>query len=179
MSEDSGDELNLRHFHCSRTQRRCDHRDVHNRKNCTCGMKTTLSKNWNTPTSKNRIRGTSMKFVGQQELVAACFQGVRPPQEARQLVHWSTPSPPPQPPSPQPPRRHQLTPCSRSTPESLSSGHAEELAHVGQQRSHPRPVQLHPRANSAMPKNEHAPAATPQAPRKRASPSRRKRQRCR
>ena len=71
MSEDSGDELNLRHFHCSRTQRRCDHRDVHNRKNCTCGTSdhlsfttagmSTLSENCNcgTPQFSARLGPTS------------------------------------------------------------------------------------------------------------------------
>ena len=38
-STDSGDELNLRHLHCWRDPNLSlhDHRDIHNRKNCTCG----------------------------------------------------------------------------------------------------------------------------------------------
>ena len=48
MSTNSGDELNLRHFHCSRDQTSLhDHRDVHDRRNCTCG------------TSENLTTGTS------------------------------------------------------------------------------------------------------------------------
>ena len=67
MSTGSGYELNLRHLHCRKTTSLHDHRDVQNRKNCTCGtfehlhnkgidhlsknstttgMSTTLSKNW-------------------------------------------------------------------------------------------------------------------------------------
>ena len=37
------DELNLRHLHCARTPRRCIYRDVHNRRNCTCGTPEHLS----------------------------------------------------------------------------------------------------------------------------------------
>ena len=37
VSADSGDELNLRHLHCRKTTSLHDHRDVHNRRNCTCG----------------------------------------------------------------------------------------------------------------------------------------------
>ena len=75
-------------------------------------------------------------------------------------------------------RRHQRTPCSRSTPESLSSGHAEELANVGQQRSQqagatpPQSQQCH-----AVEQARTRPAA-PQAPGKRASSPRAKCPRC-